>query len=163
MLRRTLLLGLLALCALVALPALASGQSLEDLFDETEPQTVIQKVKASKKGTVKVYFSGSDPVDAPEDLSYDCAVDPGKGGGGGGDDEGDEDEADDEDEDGDEFEFDPPVNPLSSGPSEFDCGSPWVAKGVEPGRHTVEVIAFDYELNEDSTPATAQFKVKKKK
>ncbi|MBA3432910.1 MAG: hypothetical protein H0U08_02330 [Actinobacteria bacterium] len=159
MLHRTLVLGLLALCALVALPALASGQSLEDLFDETEPQTVIDKVKASKKGTVKVYFHGTDPVDPPEDLTYDCAVDPGKGGGG----DEDEDGWDDEDDEGWEDDPDIPGVPFSSGPSEVECPSPWVAKGLEPGRHTVEVIAFDYEWNEDSTPATAQFKVKKRK
>jgi len=151
---------LLALCALVALPTLASGQDLGSLFDETEPQTAIGKVKASKKGTVKVYFSGSDPVDAPEDLSYDCELD---GGDQGADGEDEDDGFDDEDEfhaarDKDDGQ----AGDKDDGETEVDCPSPWVLKDVGPGRHTVEVIAFDEEFNEDSTPATAQFKVKKR-
>ena len=43
-----------------------------DFFDETEPDGTV-----TNEGIAKVYFEGSDPVDAPEDLSYDCALDGG--------------------------------------------------------------------------------------
>jgi len=152
MARRTLILGLCAIAALIALPALAFAQ----FVDTTEPETVIEKVTASKKGTMRVYFTGSDPVDPVEELTYDCAVDPGAG----SDDEEDEGETEDADDESDDEDAE---DRKGAGPWEIDCTSPWTAKGLDPGRHIVEVIAFDEELNEDATPATATFKVKKKK
>ena len=100
-----------------------------------------------------------DPV---EDLTYDCAIDPGSGGE--DEDEHEEDLDDPEDEGADEGDGEEgDEERKDEGPWEIDCVSPWTAKGLEPGRHTVEVIAFDDELNEDATPAFASFKVKKKK
>jgi hypothetical protein len=152
MARRTLLIAVSAVALLIGVPTIA----IAELFDTTEPETVISKVHASKKGTARVHFTGSDPVDSVEDLTYDCAIDPGSA-----DDEEEEDPDDHEgdDEDGDEGE----AARNNGVPWEIDCVSPWTAKGLEPGRHTVEVIAFDDELNEDATPALAAFKVKKKK
>jgi hypothetical protein len=152
----------LALCALLALPALALGS---DLFDETEPDATVTHVKVNDhKGVAKVFFEGSDPVDAPEDLSYDCELDGGDEGNADDDlddESGDEGSADDEP--GDELDEDSRHDGGDDGVSEVDCDSPWVVKGVDPGKHTVEVVAWDEEWNEDSTPATAQFKVKKNK
>src|SRR6266511_1069973 len=92
--RRGLLLALVALSALLALPAFAGAQDWgSGLFDETEPDATVTKVKVNAhKGLAKVYFVGSDPVDAPEDLSYDCEVDGGDHGGS-SDDGSDDDES----------------------------------------------------------------------
>ena len=179
--RKLLVLALIALGAAFALPAFATAQDVADgLFDETEPQTVIDHVKvSSKKGLAKVYFSATDPVDPAEDLSYDCAVDGGNHAGG-NDDADDEDDADDQgddsddadaddnddaDDEGDDSDDDVGEEALSSlrGDVEDDCDSPWVVTGLDHGHYTVEVTAWDVEWNEDSTPAVAQFKVKKRK
>src|SRR5688572_2369394 len=135
MARRTLIVAICAIAPLVALPAIA----IAELFDTTEPETVISKVHASKKGTARVYFTGSDPVDPVEDLTYDCAIDPGSG----GEDEGaaDEDLDDPEDEGDDESADEGEGERRDEAPWEIDCVSPWTAKSLEPGKHTVEVIA----------------------
>jgi hypothetical protein len=146
-------LALIALGAVFALPAFAAAQDVADgLFDETEPQTVIDHVKvSSKKGLAKVYFSATDPVNAVE--GYDCFLDGGKGESDDADDESD----DWEDDDGDQLAA------ARKGDVKWDCASPWVVSGLDPGKHVVEVSAYDEEWNEDSTPAKAQFKVKKPK
>ncbi|HYU60871.1 MAG TPA: hypothetical protein VEK39_08925 [Solirubrobacterales bacterium] len=164
--RRGLLLALVALSALLALPAFAGAQDWgSGLFDETEPDATVTKVKVNAhKGLAKVYFVGSDPVDAPEDLSYDCEVDGGDHGGS-SDDGSDDDESPDEDSNDDESDDEDALHAArskSAGETEYDCDSPWTVQGLEPGKHTVEIVAWDEEWNEDSTPAQAQFKVKKK-
>ena len=163
MARKLLVLALIAFGAAFALPALATAQDVaDDLFDETEPQTVIDHVKvSSKKGLAKVYFSATDPVNAVE--GYDCFLDGGKGGG-----NDDSDDADDEDEDWDDdegWEDDDEVELAAArkGDVKWDCTSPWVISGLAPGKHVVEVSGYDVEWNEDSTPAKARFKVKKPK
>ena len=155
----------LALCALVAMPAAALAQSAAPgLSDETEPDTVIQSVKANKRGTLKVFFTGTDPFDPVSSLQYDCAVDP-KSGDLGSEDMGEDDEEDWDSEEGWEDDFDPDESqvPLSADNVKWECKSPWVVKGLEPGRHTVAVMAWDEEWNEDPTPARAGFKVKRPK
>jgi hypothetical protein len=168
--RRSLLIALLVLGAALVLPVLAGAQETSsDGTDVTEPDTTIQHVKVTKKGVARVWFTGTDDVDAVSDLEYDCYLDGGDHAGG-SDDSDDEDEDSDDADDGDDSDDEEVDDPeeeeesaARSGDVELDCGSPWVIKGLGPGKHTVEVSAYDVEWNEDSTPAKAQFKVRKPK
>jgi hypothetical protein len=179
---RKLLLTALALSALLALPAIASGEA--GFFDETEPDTTITDVDVnSKRGKAKVRFEATDPVDAPENLGFDCYVDGGEsdeeedegdeeGPGGESDDEpgddadgdeGDEAEGEDEPDEEEEDEADErSARGDGEGDTEFDCESPLVLKKLDPGMHVIEVVAVDEEWNEDPTPASASFKVKRR-